>query len=94
MMPRDRWVAISSVLCPYNPKKTHDPFEKIDPLLKPFSHRFTQLYDLGAEVSRDEQCVRSHHRTRNRHIRMKKSYITIGYRIEAITSIKNYLTVF
>lgn len=55
---RDRWVAISSVLCPYDPDETYeDPFDKIDPLLHRFSHRFTDLYDLGAEVSREAVCA-------------------------------------
>ena len=91
-MGRERWKALNSALSVYDPSAESDdnntPYWKIHNLVETFRDIFRKNYQPSQFISRDEQCVKNHHRTKLRHLHMPKKYIQIGIRIEALTSIK------
>ena len=54
----------------------------------PGKHLFFNVINIfvGQFLSRDEQCIKSNHRTSLRHTRMPKKYIQTGIRVEAVTT--------
>jgi hypothetical protein len=93
VMSRDRWKAIASCFCIYDPEDERTrtngpPHWKADDLISDFCNRCKKNYFPGRFVSRDEQCICNHHRTALRHRGMKKKFVVIGLRMEAMTTTK------
>ena len=88
-MGRDRFTAISSALTIYPPEAelgNTTPYWKIQHLLDEFNMSCVSNYDCSRFISRDEQCIKNHHRTSLRHYKMPKRMIQEGIRVECVTS--------
>jgi len=89
-MSRDRYSTINSLLTIYpaddGPDEPSPPYWKVGNLIHHFNANCRRNYSASRHCSRDEQCIKNHHRTPLRHYRMPKRMITEGIRVECVTS--------
>ncbi|KAL6054117.1 hypothetical protein QOT17_25603 [Balamuthia mandrillaris] len=91
IMGRDRWSAISSFFCIYNldddtPGTHTTPYWKVAELFSCFNQRCKANFSPSRFLSHDEQCVKNGHPTGLRHIKLPKKFVTVGVRIEAVST--------